>query len=302
MTGRGTQSDPYILTTADDLYALADYGRTSVYCRLGCDIDLNGTQYAENFEPIPIFCHEFDGNGYCIRNIYVNKPSSTVNVFNLPTYSINAEIKNLRLENVELIGENISVISSNYTNQISLYNCTFVLNVRRTGNVSAMTSAQCLMTSENVGVSCALTTLAVTGFYSKQFTIFRGSSLERCHIHLELEIGSGDTTDGSSGSFLTGCTLTDSYVTGSITAASQLTDSTNMSYGCTFNNSYTALSYIRQNNVYWNGTMSTPCFYDKELAGNRDFTGGRTYYGLTTAQCKSADYLQSIGFIVAGEE
>jgi hypothetical protein len=302
MTGRGTQADPYILTTADDLYALATLGRTSVYCRLGCDIDLNGTPYAENFEPIPLFCREFDGNGFCIRNIYVNKPASTVNVFTLPTYNINAAVKDLRLENVELIGENISVISSNYSNQVSLYNCTFVLNVRRTDNVSSMTSAQCLMASENVGLSSTLTTVAVRGFYNKQFAIFRGSSLERCHIHLELEIGSGDSTDGSSGSFLTGCTLADSYVTGSISAASQLTDSTNMSYGCTFNNSYTAMSYVRQNNVYWKGSMTTPCFYDKELAGNRDFTDSRLYYGLTTAQCKNVEYLQSIGFIVAGEE
>ncbi|MBR4627617.1 MAG: hypothetical protein IKO47_07970 [Ruminococcus sp.] len=302
MTGTGTQADPLVITDAADLYSLSTSGGPAMYCKLGSDIDLNGTPYAENFSPIPLNCCELDGDGHCIRNIYVNTPNRNVKVFNIPFYGGDMVLKNLRLENTELIGENISVIASDYQNTVSLYNCTFVLNIRRMSDMSAISTTHCLMASERVSLSMELSTIAVSGYYKRQFAVARNSQVRRCHFHLVLEIGLGDTSDGSSGSFLTGCTLTDSYVTGSITAASQLTDSTNMSYNCSFNNSYTALSYINQNNVYWNGNMTTPCFYDKELAGNRDFTASRTYYGLTTVQCKNAEYLQSIGFLVAGGE
>jgi len=298
MTGSGTQADPYILTTANDLYAISSVGSTSTYCRLGCDIDFNGTPYAENFTPITLYCRELDGNGFCIRNIYVNKPSQAVKVFVLPTYNVNTRLKNLRLENIELIGSSISLIYTNYYNEISMHNCTFIINLRRTGT----TADQGLLASDNISFTSTLSTVAVRGWYNKQFAILRSGALNRSHFHLELEISEGDTSDGSQSSFLTNCTVTDSYITGEISSASQLTGSTNMSFGCSFNNSYTAMRYVRQNDVFWNGTMSTPCFYDKELAGNRDFTDGRTYYGLTTAQCKDADYLTSIGFIVAGEE
>lgn len=295
MTGTGTQADPYIFTTADDLYALSTVGSSETYCRLGCDIDFNGTPYAENFEPITLTCKEFDGNGFCIRNIYANSTSNHVKVFAITIYHINPTLKNLRMENIELIGQNVSLLYSSAENYPSIYNCTFTLNIRRTGT----SNPKQIITANT---ACTLSTFALRGNSKIQFGIINNSTINRCHFHLELEIETGDTTDGSGNAFFKSCTLTDSYVTGEITSASQLTGNSHMSYGSTFNNFYSALSYINQDIVYWKGTMSTPCFYDKELAGNRDFTSNRTYYGLTTAQCKNSAYLQSIGFIVAGEE
>ncbi len=302
MTGTGTQNDPFIVSSVDDLYALRSVSDAAKYARLGCDIDFNGTSYAESPEPVYLCCREFDGSGFCIRNIYINKPGTYVKVFILPYYSAEPTIKNLRLENIELIGDNISLIYADSRNSLKLYNCTFSVNIRRMDDYPPYQSNYRIIAGGEITSSMELCTIAVGGHFKRQYTVIGNSQISRCHIHLDISIGTGDASDGSYNSLMLASGFTDSYITGRVSADSQLTDNTNMSSGCTFDNFYTALEYINQNDVHWKGTMNSTCFYDKELAGNRDFTDQRTYYGLTTAQCKSASYLSSIGFLVAEDE
>ena len=50
-------------------------------------------------------------------------------------------------------------------------------------------------------------------------------------------------------------------------------------------------------------TCTGTCFYDKELSGtliyNESSLSKTNLYGLTTAQCKDPEYLESIGFFIA---
>lgn len=71
--GAGTQSNPYLIATADQLDQVRDHLENGTYFQLAADIDLSG--YA-NWEPIgndsDYFYGNMDGNGYTITNLNIN--------------------------------------------------------------------------------------------------------------------------------------------------------------------------------------------------------------------------------------
>ena len=99
--GAGTESDPYLIESADHLAFLAyvvnkGYNTSGMYFRLTTDIDLNGNEdlpwlpiglgnrwfsedgcdrvprsFMYDFESRPYFSGHFDGGNHCISNIYV---------------------------------------------------------------------------------------------------------------------------------------------------------------------------------------------------------------------------------------
>lgn len=95
--GEGTESNPYLITTADQLNllgGLVNAGDTSYnnkYYRLENDIDLSGN---ENFSPIGMsasypFNGTFDGNGHKIRNITIKYTNSTTTTKNFGLFGYN---------------------------------------------------------------------------------------------------------------------------------------------------------------------------------------------------------------------
>ncbi len=78
--GTGEQTNPYQIATADHLNLVRNY--LDKYFILVADIDLNVAPYntGDGWEPIGTgsnpFTGSFDGNGYTIRNLYINRPSS----------------------------------------------------------------------------------------------------------------------------------------------------------------------------------------------------------------------------------
>lgn len=93
MLGSGTQDDPYIIKTKDDLLSLQDSTLSGKYYKLNNDIDFNG----EEMQPIKSFGDAvFDGQKHKISNI---KITGTKYSALFSTLSKNAEIKNLVIEN-----------------------------------------------------------------------------------------------------------------------------------------------------------------------------------------------------------
>lgn len=112
--GTGTADDPYLISTAEDMLALAEAvnqdGNTYEYYhfRLTNDIDL-GTNAENPWTPIgknssansPQFLGSFDGDHHTVRGLYVDANSGYVGLFGaigLPRRNSTAEIKNLRVE------------------------------------------------------------------------------------------------------------------------------------------------------------------------------------------------------------
>ena len=103
--GSGTRMDPYIIFTYEqlNLYLRADQ---TAHFELGCDIDASPSR-TENgpmgFAPIRYFAGFLNGRGRVISNLYINRPEQRM--VGLFAHLIGAEISNLRLENVTVVGK-----------------------------------------------------------------------------------------------------------------------------------------------------------------------------------------------------
>lgn len=113
--GSGTQDDPYLVAAAEQLYEVRNYA--GAYFRQSADIDLSGFGGNEGWLPIGVYSgygHEdnapfkgvYDGNGYTIRNLYINRPhTSRVGLF--AYIDERSVLVNITLENAAVSGNNI---------------------------------------------------------------------------------------------------------------------------------------------------------------------------------------------------
>lgn len=77
MSGSGTENDPYLVKTPDDLFDIRN--DLSACYKMANDIDLTEWIAEENptngWAPIDGFAGTFDGGGHIIRGLYVNRPN-----------------------------------------------------------------------------------------------------------------------------------------------------------------------------------------------------------------------------------
>ncbi|WP_205412017.1 chitobiase/beta-hexosaminidase C-terminal domain-containing protein, partial [Paenibacillus sp. O199] len=111
--GTGTAGDSYIITTPEQLNSIRSYGRS--YFKLGDNIDLtdylsptgegyNGGQY---WTPISYFSGTLDGDGYTIKGLKIKNNNNFIGLFG--DLASGSSIKNIGLENVEIIGSGMFV-------------------------------------------------------------------------------------------------------------------------------------------------------------------------------------------------
>lgn len=310
MTGTGIQSDPYIITSAEELYEISSLGDGDTYFRLGSDIDFNGTPYAEKFEPIPVKFRELDGNGHCIRNIYINTLSSA-SVFNVIRNSNGAQtaIKNLTLENVSIMASYVNLFTSGSgSNVVNLYGCTLLLDLSQNVAISSNSSYGSLICNSYVTVNYELCTVSIKALMRNPFPLISRANFYRSHLCLDLDIISGLSSYVQSVAVFDNSKLTDSYLTGSISYR----DSGDVNYFqianylCVAQNFYMAIELVGRSMFYCDMSTKTDCFFDSELMNGAvhnqyNSSNCNKFHALTTAQCKDADYLNSIGFICAGD-
>lgn len=106
MQGAGTQSNPYIISTPQDLNDIRN--NLTAYYELANDIDMSNFG---NFVPIgkvsPFFKGFFDGKGYKIKNLTINETTGYVGLFgNIANDS--SYVKNLALEDCNISGGDIA--------------------------------------------------------------------------------------------------------------------------------------------------------------------------------------------------
>lgn len=113
LTGSGTENDPYLISTAQELNEVRN--NLTAYYKLISDIDLSdylapdGDGYNDGNGWIPIgdsdnyFNGNFDGAGHSIKNLYINNDNAWWQGLFGYIYS-SAEIHNLHLLDVDIIG------------------------------------------------------------------------------------------------------------------------------------------------------------------------------------------------------
>lgn len=329
MNGAGTQENPYIIMNADDLYSMGTVGNNQTYFSLGADIDLNDTQYAENFVPIPVKCRKLSCNGHIIRNINYSVPDTNACIFTLLSgndeadesgetgesgeaeeKNIPVDIEGLRIENVRLSGKDVFIFSSSGGKfSLSLEHCTLIMNdISPVGHIPATAdNRHCILHDNGIKASLDYCTLALNLYFQKISAIFSQDRI--LHTQLRFEICTNLYSDSSDqyNSLFSGSNVSDSYAFINVnvykTSSSGyvlLSSSDNV-----FNRCYFIMEIANQvSKVYLSGTVGSTCFYNQELFTKNNryvslvcFEGSIQFiHGLTTSRCKDAAYLRSIGF------
>ncbi len=104
ITGTGTADNPYVIASADHMKVMMNTQISSLlkgYYVLAADIDMSGIDWKPIGKPGAEFIGSFDGKGYAITGLKVNKPlDSYVGLF--------GRIKNATLKNIVLIDASVN--------------------------------------------------------------------------------------------------------------------------------------------------------------------------------------------------
>lgn len=102
--GSGTEGDPYLVETVEHLDRVRDYENRH-FSQIA-DIDLNESQYNDggNWLPVDSFSGVYDGSGYNIANLYINRPDENGQALFRSSQEDRALIKNVNLIEVNVTG------------------------------------------------------------------------------------------------------------------------------------------------------------------------------------------------------
>jgi len=310
MRGTGTAGDPFVIMTAEDLYAMETAGGQGKYCQLGADIDLNGTPWAEHFQPIPLNCSSFDGCGHKIRNVYSVSGDSIVYAFDVMV-SGDINISDVFLENIVLTGTSVNLFGSSaeVSAEIKMYRCAVSMVTSRISRDSWHDYTNCILHGDGITVSSELCTYALEGHYSSHFHVIKGGTFVRSQLMLNNKYRGGADSSETYTALLSGTAMSDSWLSGSLSTDNSGDRGQRFFFsdeGCSTSNCYVAVDAVNFGNMFWSANNITKGFYDGELLGSGQLIPRVGSLGnfdrLTTAQCKDPVYLRSIGFSCGGGE
>ncbi|TVR14760.1 MAG: hypothetical protein EA391_12060, partial [Balneolaceae bacterium] len=199
--GSGTEAEPYLICTADELNNVRLY--LDAYFKLDDDIDLNAAPYndGEGWEPIGTssdpFIGSFDGDEFTISNLFINRPEeNTIGLFGAAGSS--AEFKNIKLNNVWVNG------SWNVGGLIGAVSGSIVNNTYVTGEITGSSWRVGGMfgrinTDSNIKNSHTNVTVNSTGSYVGGLAGFNDGLIENSYSSGEVNIIVPSTMPGDLG-------------------------------------------------------------------------------------------------------
>ena len=256
--GSGTSADPYKISSFENLNWLTNNSATSLnkYYVQTCNIDFPASPLwlsGEGFLPINSFAGNYDGRGFYVSNVYINRPSLTnVGLFGSTS---NAIISNLGMKDVNISGAN------NTGGLIGSASSTTVTNCYVLGNVTGKI---------NVG-----------GMFGNAIS---GSTISQSYTNT---IVLGDSEVGGFVGFSDAAIL-DCYSSGTCTSAGNLGGFSGLLNSGNVQNCYTSCALAGTGNKGGftqriNSATISGCFWDKELSGITLSSGG---VGKTTAEMR----------------
>jgi hypothetical protein len=229
-SGSGTEADPYIITTVQQLQEMED--DLDAYYVLGNDIDASDTvnwNGGTGFEPVGTydpndgFTGTLDGRGHVITGLYIYRPNSNQIALFIDTND--AELKNLGMADVDITGSMGvgALVNGNMNSTIS--NCWSSGEVKSTfpgDNTSGIGGLVGSNVYDSI-ISKCYSTVNVTGNDAWQYgglvgRNLRGAIIEDCYatgnVTGSYKVGGlvGDNMFGSDGGYVTRC-----YSTGKVT-------------------------------------------------------------------------------------
>jgi hypothetical protein len=290
LSGSGTADNPYIITNTDELNSMRQ--NLAAHYKLGNNIDLSNSLVWDNgrgwntigANSSASFTGSFDGNGYTITGLNINKPN--IDNQGLFGYINNATIKNVNLPDAKVCGNQYCGLLVGYSNN-SNHDGSVVegLVVSASSNIGGMigyaTGSQFHYLSSNVNVSGNSNTGGLIGYN------YIGNGIRHCW-------SAGSVNGGASVGGLVGnssnSNISDCYSLASVKGTSNVGG---------------FAGYLSANNVYrsysvgfvsgtgsgfggfiGNGGTASYCYWDTETSGRTASAGGTGVIGKTTAQMK----------------
>ncbi len=285
MTGTGTQTDPYIVLNYDDFCNMT--GGKGKYYRLGADIDFAQTDRKPDAGAIEVAMAGLDGDGHTVSNFFGRFIYPTErNVFLQNNNSNKIVVKNTNFKGIYLSGGWTS-LTYDYSAVFSFENCRIAFKVNDTSS-GDMAKHPFFYDSE---LKDSEILLEGTSDFARPIT---ENSMNGCLMKLDLTFLNKNFT--STTTLFKGA-ISFSGITGSI-----FTDNSGGANYILSNanilNSYFALNFDKISSFSMSNKFSGVNFYDKEVMSNLvgKMPSASNFYALTTEQCKSAEYLQSIDF------
>ena len=294
-SGIGTVSNPYIISTKEQLNNLR-YDMTGYY-KLGANIDLQSSSWEPAGTRAVPFTGNFDGNNYTISNLLINK-TITINDIGFFSYTNNATIKNINLNNINVTSTQAS--NSNYYTG-GLVGCAAGTSVIQNCSITGTSSVSAV---KNAG--------GLIGY------VLSGT-VEKCSSSANVS-GSASISGGDFGGLIgvNGANVSKCYATGSITASSgsyagglvgAMTGSYISVTECYATGNVTAKNYVGGliGSSSYDGWTVSNCFALGNVTGD-EYVGGLTSYvtSITATNCYAAGKVKcnvavSGGFIGSGK-
>lgn len=300
MTGTGTQQDPYIVDNFPDfLTAAAVSGAYVEFDDAATNkvIDINDTAYAAGLtDTITLNCTHIAGNGWAIRNLYINW--ADINLFTVPDGKT-VTVEDLKCPNIVMNTPSAKWVvraigSAEFKNChfSGLYTCS-PSATSSAGLITGASAATCVLRRCTVNIKlddkCKRTT-----FWSVMF--------DTCNIMLDMDGRSWHSSPETNNIFRN-CVITNCVLRGEFSnLGGSSVECVLFESNCVLRSSYAAITIGGEYNrhVGLRGTFDSVCFADKDLLSNSIYYNKSSSEAnvklLTTAQCKDAEYLASIGF------
>ena len=289
-SGSGTADDPYIIKTKEQLNNVR-YEANSYY-KLVANIDLENMEW----EPIgggtsPAFTGNFDGNGYTISNLKINKSSIYLGLFG---YISGAIVKNINLKNVSITGV------SNIGGIVGMAYSSSIVNCNLFGTSTINSSGSCVGGLVGYIYGCKLEKCSAIVQISGNVTSAGGlvgycgpsssgnSTVTKCNATANI-ISSSEAIGGLIGN-ASSSTITESYAIGQVKGKIKVGGLVGIS-SATFNNCYTLCNVSVESFSYvvgfvgynYNGTYKN-CYAAGSISSQATLTyiSGYTGWGSPT--------------------
>ena len=256
----GTQNDPYVVTTWDELVEKAAV--SGVYVKLGNNIDLND-EYPEGITSrLTLNCTEIDGDNYAIRNL-ANKNSDVL----YPAYGVNATIKNTKFSNFYIRGSSFVLNSNDGSLTFDLCEFSGSLNEGATFATQTATLRRCSMNIDLHGCATSPST------YSGQQTNY---------YYCNIKVKNGVFRMIGENNYITGENIDVYSGLGKYNVIDALVPT---GKGITLSDDH------------WRGYYNTNTLINNDkVTGSMSFNASDGNYALTESLLTNAEYLSSIGF------
>jgi|GEM_PF-729325 len=278
--GDGTSSDPYQVTSFNDLLAVSESYSSWIYNYIQTsDIDASATvtlNSGAGWSPIGnynnAFTGSYDGQNHSISSLFINR--STTNYVGLFGRTFGSQISNLSLTDVNISGnEHVGGLSGYNYSFSTVENCTVNGTVTGSSNTGGLAgsnwySSVISRSSSDCEVTGSMFTGGLVGYNYNSSSI--DNSYSRSNVTSSSYYGGGLVGQNITAS------VTNSYSTGTVTGE---------------------LANIGGFIGYNNSTVSN-CFWDTQTSGLTKTSGGT---GKTTAEMKAIATFTNAGWDFTGE-